>query len=89
MKTVTELDQKLTSLLCKINKVTAPFRHGQKIPNKALVALADYQTEFEQFYEKNSEKNCKVTPGISTYPLSNVGINKGFVNMANLAKEKP
>lgn len=35
-------------LLCKINKVTAPFRHGQKVPNRALTDLSNFQIEFEQ-----------------------------------------
>ena len=37
-------------LFCKVNKVTAPFRHHgkERITDKALVALANYQIEAEE-----------------------------------------
>ena len=38
-------------LLCKVNKVTAYHRHGQKIPEKALDDLANFQVEFEESLE--------------------------------------
>jgi hypothetical protein len=39
--------QMILTLLCKVNKVTAYHRHGQKIPQRDLDDLANYQIEFE------------------------------------------
>ena len=42
-----DFGQMILTLLCKVNKVTAYHRHGQKIPQRALDDLANYQIEFE------------------------------------------
>jgi len=39
-------------LLAKVNKVTCPFRHGQKIQDKDLVALSNFQIEAEEWLSK-------------------------------------
>ena len=36
-------------LLCRINKVTAPHRHGRRVPAQDLTALANYQIEAEEW----------------------------------------
>jgi hypothetical protein len=40
---------KLEMFLCKVNKVTAPFRHNASISNDALVVLSNDQIEMEQW----------------------------------------
>lgn len=32
----------------KVNKVTAPFRHGNKVPDKAMVELCNAQLDVEK-----------------------------------------
>jgi hypothetical protein len=41
--------EKIQLLLCKINKVTAYHRHGNKIPQKALNELSNFQIDFESW----------------------------------------
>jgi hypothetical protein len=45
----------ISMLLCKVNKVTAPHRHGQIIPKSALDDLANYQIEFEAALKSKGE----------------------------------
>lgn len=45
------LERMIVSLLCKVNKVTSYFRHGQKIPEKSLIDLSNYQIEFEKIFK--------------------------------------
>jgi hypothetical protein len=43
-------------LLAKVNKVTCPFRHGQKIRDKDLVALSNFQIEAEEWLSRNRDR---------------------------------
>ncbi len=42
----------LKSLLCAVNQVTAPHRHGNTIPKSALDGLCNRQLEIEKAVEK-------------------------------------
>lgn len=35
--------------LCKVNRVTCPFRHTNKVPEKELVLLSNAQIDFEKW----------------------------------------
>ena len=55
--------QELESLLCKVNKVTAYHRHGNKIPKRALDELSNYQIDIEEKIREekdrlNKKKEC-------------------------------
>ncbi len=44
----------LRSLLNKVNKVTAPYRHGNDVSDKALTELVDRQIEVESHLSGSS-----------------------------------
>lgn len=46
-KSSNQYEYMLRRLLIKVNKVTAYWRHGNKIPNKALAELSERQIEYE------------------------------------------
>lgn len=48
-----DLHTYISMLLCKVNKVTAYHRHGQKIPEGALDDLSNFQIDFEDFLERD------------------------------------
>jgi hypothetical protein len=50
----------LELLLCKVNKVTAYHRHGQKIPESALDDLANIQVEIENHEQQFSSEAINV-----------------------------
>lgn len=50
-----ELREKVERLLCKINKVTAPHRHGNKIRKVDLDNLSNCQIEVEQALKEGSD----------------------------------
>lgn len=54
-----ESEDKIQGLLNKVNKVTCPFRHGQKISDKDMTELANRQLEFEEWFStrKDIDKN--------------------------------
>lgn len=47
-----ELIDEVRMFLCKVNKVTAPHRHGQSISKRALSNLANAQIDLEELLEK-------------------------------------
>ena len=49
-----ELDR-INMFLARVNKVTCPFRHGNSVPESALVRLSNEQIEMEKWL-KNNEK---------------------------------
>jgi hypothetical protein len=58
----------LERLLCKVNKVTAYHRHGQKIPENALDDLANTQVEIEEHTQQyNSEAIKTIRKALISY----------------------
>ena len=47
-QTSSQYEYMLRRLLIKVNKVTAYWRHGNKIPDRALAELSDRQIEYEE-----------------------------------------
>lgn len=56
---------RLEMFLCRVNKVTAPFRHGGKIPNDALVVLSNDQIEMEQWVK---DRRAEIAVELPTVP---------------------
>lgn len=46
------LKREIDMLICRVNKVTAYHRHGQKIPTRALDALSNQQLDTEKAIRK-------------------------------------
>ena len=44
--------EEIYSLLAKINKVTARYRHTKKVPDRYMVELCNKQIDFEEYLEK-------------------------------------
>ena len=42
------LEQQITRLLNKVNAVTCPYRHGQKVTDRALTELSNRQIDVEK-----------------------------------------
>jgi hypothetical protein len=58
----------LERLLCKVNKVTAYHRHGQKIPENALDDLANTQVKIEEHTQQyNSEAIKTIRKALISY----------------------
>ena len=78
--------QAIRRLLNKVNKVTAPFRHGQKIPDRDLISLSNYQIDFEKLFEatvvEDTSSKFRVVPILTT-----AQINNGFTSL-KINKEK-
>lgn len=53
-----KLEQAIQCMLNKINRVTCPHRHGNKVSKESLDNLSNAQLDFEKFLETYNKENA-------------------------------
>ena len=71
-----KLKNEIQSLLNKVNRVTCPHRHGQKIPRKDLDDLSNRQIDFGKFFENYKKEISEEDKLIKASHLLRNDINK-------------
>lgn len=70
----------IQSLICKVNKITAYHRHGNKIPKKVLDDLSNFQIDFEKWLASaTTKKSYDHEEFLAKLPIS---IKKSFLEYA-------